>query len=79
MHYALWDYRTSNIVDTFRTESEALTVVRDLLAVGWSASELGLALDYDEDEAEIDELPPALSGAQLADRAAIDEHRKLSA
>ena len=79
MHYALWDFRTSNIVDTCRAESEALAVVRDLLAAGWSAGESGLGLDYDEDETEIGELPPVLSGAPLADRAAMDDRRKLSA
>ena len=79
MHYALWDYRTSNIVDTFPTEHEALAVVRDLLTVGWSASELGLALDYDEGEPEDGELPPVLSGAPLAERAAVDRPRQLSA
>lgn len=79
MHYALWDYRTSNIVDTFRTEGEALAVVRDLLAAGWSASELGLGLDYDESEPDDGEPPPVVSGAPLAERAAMDRRRQRSA
>ena len=70
MHYALWDYRTSNIVDTFPTEGEALAVVRDLLANGWGAGELGLGLDYDNAEPDDAELPPVLSGTDLAERAA---------
>lgn len=69
MHYALWDYRTSNIIDIFQTEGEALAVVRDLLAEGWGAGELGLGLDYDEDEPETAELPLVLSGTALAERA----------
>lgn len=79
MHYALWDFRTSNLVDTFRTEREALAVVRDLLVAGWSASELGLGLDYDEGEPNDGELPQVLSGAALTERAALDRRQQLSA
>ena len=79
MHYALWDYRTSNIVDTFRTEGEALAVVRDLLAAGWNASELGLGLDFDEGELDDEDLPPAISGTSLAERAAADRRHQISA
>lgn len=79
MHYALWDYRTSNLVDTFRTEREALAVVRDLLAAGWNARELGLGLDFDEGEPDDRELPPTLSGAPLAERAAMEDRQQLSA
>ena len=79
MHYALWDYRTSNFVDTFSTESEALAVVRDLLTAGWSATDLGLGLDYDEDEPQAGELPPVLSGAPLVERATMERRRQRSA
>ena len=76
MHNALWDYRTSNIVDT---EGEAFAVVRDLLAAGWSPAELGLGLDFDEGESDDRELPEPISGAALADRARLDGRQRLSA
>ncbi len=79
MHYALWDFRTSNIVDTFTTEGEALAVVRDLLGAGWSPDELGLGLDHDEGDPALSELPDVLSGNALAERATAEQDRRLSA
>jgi hypothetical protein len=70
MHYELWALNTGNLIRDYDTEVEALTMVRELLAVGWSAEDLGLALDFDEGEGGDDaSLPPAIRGSELAARA----------
>ncbi len=70
MHYELWDAESANVIDVYRTESEALAMVRALLVAGWNPEHLSLGLEFDEDEAGDDsELPPVLFGATLAERA----------
>lgn len=74
MHYELWALNTANLVGDYDTEPEALAMVRDLLAAGWSAEDLGLALELDEGEAEDDaSLPPAIHGGELAAHALASE------
>lgn len=71
MHYELWALDTGNLIRDYATEVEALAMVRDLLAAGWNADDLGRHLEFDEGEEGDDaSLPPALSGAALAARAA---------
>jgi len=41
--------------------------VRDLLELGWKPADLSLM--YDEPALEVEELPPAISGDELARRA----------
>lgn len=70
MHYQLWDAESANVIDVYRTEGEALAVVRQLLQSGWHPDKLSLGFDFDEDEqGEDDALPPVLHGAALAERA----------
>jgi hypothetical protein len=58
------------LIRDYDTEAEALVMVRELLAVGWSAEDLGLALDFDDGEDGDDaSLPPAIRGRELAARA----------
>lgn len=67
MHWELWSIPTANMITDRATEDEALAVVRELLATGWTADELSLIA---EDEAlPVEALPPALSGAELMRRA----------
>jgi hypothetical protein len=71
MHWELWALNAGNAIGGFATEAEALAVVRQLLADGWSTDDLGMHLEWDEGEDGDDSLlPPALTGAELAVRAA---------
>jgi hypothetical protein len=74
MHYELWALNVGNLICGYDTETEALAMVRQLMAGGWSADDLGLALEFDDGE-EVDDslLPPALYGAKLAARVAEDD------
>jgi len=56
MHYEVWSTNTGNLIADCDTEAEALTLVRGLLAAGWSADDLAVALEYDESE-QIDDSP----------------------
>jgi hypothetical protein len=67
MNWEVWDLISSNLLADFGTEAEALTFVREFLARGVKAEELVLILD---DPALADEdLPPGISGEDLARRA----------
>lgn len=67
MHWELWSVPTANLIATFTTEADGFALVRELLGKGWQSDELSLMV---EDEAvPVENLPPALSGAELARRA----------
>jgi hypothetical protein len=71
MHYELWALNTGNLIRDYDNEAEALAMVRDLIADGWDATDLGMNLEWDDGEDGADsQLPPALSGAALVARAA---------
>jgi hypothetical protein len=71
MHYEIWALNTGNLIRDYDSEAEALAMVRDLIADGWDATDLGMNLEWDDGEDGDDsQLPPALSGAALAARAA---------
>jgi hypothetical protein len=71
MHYELWALNTGNLIRDFDHEIEALQLVRDLLADGWDAADLGMHLEWDEGEDGDDSLlPPAVTGPELAAQAA---------
>jgi hypothetical protein len=70
MHWELWSLNAGNLIRDYDTEAEALATVRDLLADGWSADDLGLGLEFDDgEEIDDDKLPPVLTGSVLAARA----------
>jgi hypothetical protein len=67
MHWELWALNTGNLIATPSSEAEALALVRELLAKGWSADDLSLGV---EDEGQpVESLPTPLEGAELAARA----------
>jgi hypothetical protein len=67
MNWEIWDAVSRNIICDFATEAEAMAYVRVLLEQGWKTGELLLIFD---DPALADEdLPPAVSGEELARRA----------
>ena len=67
MTWELWAIPTSNMITAKATEAEALVVVRELLGKDWTANELVLIFD---DPALADEdLPPGVTGEELARRA----------
>jgi hypothetical protein len=68
MHYELWGHHPGHLIAVFNSEAEALAYVRKLLADGWSADDLSLGLEPDDDP-EAADLPPVLQGAELLDRA----------
>ena len=77
MHWELWAMPDFNLIAATDGEAEALALVRELLAKGWRADNLSLIL---EDEARsAGELPPALTGEELARRAEIVPPGRLSA
>jgi hypothetical protein len=67
MTWEVWAVPTANMIAAKASESEALAVVRHLLATDWTPGELVLIVD---DPALADEdLPPGVSGEDLARRA----------
>ena len=65
--WAVWDVVSANALNDFESESEALSYVRELIRLGWKADELVMIFD---DPALADEdLPPGVSGDDLARRA----------
>ena len=70
MHWELWDTESGNMVGDYDSGAEALNVVRDALRRHGSSvvATLALGAEYD-DEAGDDDLPPVISGQDLAVRA----------
>jgi hypothetical protein len=50
MAYDLWDVESGNIVNTFETEREALSVVRTLLDLNGAEYVQALSLGYEDDD-----------------------------
>lgn len=67
MHWEVWEYKTRNLIATPATEAEALSIVRDLLARGWSADDLSIGIE--DATRSTEELPPPLEGDELLARA----------
>ena len=67
MTWEVWAIPTSNLITAKATESEALAVVRQLLAVDWTADEL--VMIYDDPALADEDLPSPVSGEELARRA----------
>ena len=67
MTWEVWAIPTSNMIAAKASEAEALAIVRQLLAADWTVAELVLIFD---DPALADEdLPPGVTGEELARRA----------
>ncbi|MFN8635245.1 MAG: hypothetical protein U0893_15450 [Chloroflexota bacterium] len=67
MAYDLWDVESGNIVNTFETEREALTVVNTLLMLNGAGYAEALSLGY---EGEDGSMQIVAEGVSLATRAA---------
>jgi hypothetical protein len=69
MYWEVWTIPSASMVASEATEADALRVVRDLLAADWKPEELVLIFD---DPALADEdLPPGVTGEELAQRAGL--------
>jgi len=69
MRYELWGHQAGNLLAEFETEAEGLVFVRELLQDGWSHDDLSLGLEPGPDAPGDLELPPVLTGRELAARA----------
>ena len=68
-HWELWHVPSRNLLDDFETESEALDLVRELVGQGAKPDERSLG--YDDPGLDVEQLPPAVTGAELAKRAGL--------
>lgn len=78
MRYELWGHRPANLLAEFDTEEEGLAFVQALLADGWSPGNLSLGIELGPDDPNDLELPPVLSGDELAARVAARFDRNVS-
>lgn len=67
MRWEIWDAVSGNIIADFQKEPEALGYVRALLAHGWKPEDL--LLMFDDPALADDDLPPAITGHPLVQRA----------
>ena len=68
-YWELWHVPSRNALLDFETESEALAFVRDL--VGEGAKPADFALLFDDPALDVEDLPPAIEGQELARRAGL--------
>jgi hypothetical protein len=66
--YEVWELQSRSLIIAYDDEDVALALVRQLLAGGWSADDLVLAAE--NEGLDVEDLPPTLTGAALAARAA---------
>ena len=69
-YWELWDIDSGNLVADFGSESDGLVLVRELIGKGWDASHLSLA--FENPDVDVDDLPPGMTGDELARRALDD-------
>lgn len=79
IYYELWEYRTSNLVNTYDTEAEALADVRALLAQGWQPEQLGLGWGDTENEERGGAIAEGQELAERAQAAGPGERKRVSA
>ncbi len=65
--YEVWELQSCSLVASCPTEDRALTLVRQLLEAGWSADDL--VVGAEDPTVEVSDLPPTLTGEDLAARA----------
>ena len=71
MHWELWAVPTMNMITSRATEDEVLDLVRELLAKGWQPDEMSMIAE--DETVSDDDLSPAITGAELAQRAAASD------
>jgi hypothetical protein len=69
MWWELWDVESGNMIGTRDTEADALALVRNLVDKGWPIA--ALSMIYDDDAWADQDLPPAITGDELARKAGI--------
>lgn len=62
--YEIWELASRSLVATYPSEAQAIALVRQLLAAGWTTDELVLAAENERFEPQ--DLPPFLTGEALA-------------
>ena len=67
MIWETWDIESGNMVGHRDTAAEALAVVRDLIGRGWPIAALSLMAE--DESLDVEALPPAITGEELARRA----------
>lgn len=66
-NWEIWDLQSRNALADAETEHEALAIVRDIVGEGSAYSDLLLL--FDDPDLEVEELPPPVTGDELARRA----------
>jgi hypothetical protein len=67
MTWEVWSIPTANMSAAEASEPEALAVVRQLLTTDWTSDEL--VMIYDDPSIADENLPPGVTGEELARRA----------
>jgi hypothetical protein len=67
MTWEVWSIPTANMIAAEASEPEALAVVRQLLTTDWTSDEL--VMIYDDPSIADENLPPGVTGEELARRA----------
>lgn len=62
--YEVWELASRSLVATYPSEAEAIALVRQLLAAGWSPDDLVLAAE--NERLEVGDLPAIVTGDALA-------------
>jgi hypothetical protein len=66
-YWEIWEHQSRNMLAAEATEHEALAVVRDIVSEGSKYSDLSLL--FDDPELDVEDLPPPVTGEELARRA----------
>jgi hypothetical protein len=66
-YWEIWHNPSRNALASEETEAEALRVVRDIVSEGSTYADLTLL--FDDPDVEVEDLPPPVSGTELARRA----------
>jgi hypothetical protein len=74
MRYEVWELRSRSLVAAYQDEGQALALVRRLLADGWDAADLVLGIE--DEDVDVETLPPSLTGKALAARLAELDRRR---
>ena len=69
MHYELWEFRRRSLIGTYSSETEALAMVRELLALGWSSQDLALGVAGAQRKGGAESLREPLTGDAIELRA----------
>ena len=67
--WAIWDLISRNALWDFETETEALAYIRELTGQGWKP--VDLVLIFDDPALADEDLPPGITGDELARRAGL--------